>query len=342
VGELPVAALSAREAIPGGVPVVEVFSEERGISRVLLRWKSETKLKDAVFTDPTCSPFALEVSRGTPGLPESIVDDGGWAYLGCRSGSVEAGDGKKWFVDVLAVVDSASGARLERFRLRARPGSFPLGTSVAGETGAAEKSAGRQREGQKALNLNYKVPERFSLGFLNAGLGPYSYQFRAPGVSVNTIAPVVTVYSGLTLTRDYRLVVFNATSVHRYFFTDIGAYFHMEYARILDRRMSISLMLGAHVIAYPLRGKTQNDFWAPQGFEVTFRDAFMKNRNLGVGAFIYPNIENESYYNLWLRWGSPTIFGEINYIDWVLRPDGQRVQSRAFGLCLGFPLARFL
>ena len=51
----------------------------------------------------------------------------------------------------------------------------------------------------------------------------------------------------------------------------------------------------------------------------------------------------KAYYNTWLRWGSPSFFGEVNYISWEENLEGRgRFYSQSVGVSLGFPLARVL
>jgi hypothetical protein len=79
----------------------------------------------------------------------------------------------------------------------------------------------------------------------------------------------------------------------------------------------------------------------PQGFEFIVRDLFARNRNLTAGAFVYPKISGRAYYNFWLRWGSPQVFGELNYIEWQEPHGDERTHSRALGVSFGAPILRF-
>ena len=83
----------------------------------------------------------------------------------------------------------------------------------------------------------------------------------------------------------------------------------------------------------------------PQGIEIVYRDAFKRAHNFSVGAFAYPPINDRSYYNVWLRWGTGKFFGELNFISWREKAgtyDSQTVFNRSMGVSFGFPLFRFL
>jgi hypothetical protein len=138
-----------------------------------------------------------------------------------------------------------------------------------------------------------------------------------------------------------RIVMFNATAIHSQYYSDIGIYLLTEQTRSIDKRMSFNLLLGLHGIVFKDGDNTVFKLGGPQGAEFIFRDFLKRNHNLGLGAFIFPETSGKSYYNVWLRWGTPSFFGELNYIAWKETVDDHTVYSRSFGLCVGMPLARF-
>jgi hypothetical protein len=192
------------------------------------------------------------------------------------------------------------------------------------------------------MTLRYRVPKDLHLGFLGGGIGPYAYTFTGGGADTRTVAPVATLYAGYFITEAMRVVAFDAITVHKDHVNDLGLYLVSEQFKTLDRRISLNVMLGAHVVGLNFNGSGHIIFSAPQGAEITFRDLFKKSYNFSFGSFVYPPIDGTAYYNVWLRWGKPTFFYELNYISWREQIDGQNFYARAFGVCVGFPLWRFL
>jgi hypothetical protein len=82
-------------------------------------------------------------------------------------------------------------------------------------------------------------------------------------------------------------------------------------------------------------------FSGPQGVEFIFRDLGLPRYNLGLGIFANPGIGDRTYYNAWLRYGTSSVFAEINYIAWKLQYNNERYFHRSVGLSVGFPIARF-
>jgi hypothetical protein len=193
-----------------------------------------------------------------------------------------------------------------------------------------------------SLVLAYGLPQPLHAGFVGLGLGPYQYTFHDGQVALDGIVPLVTLYAGYAFTPDTRLVYFNATAMHsRWGSIDQGLYVWLEQAKLVDDRVSINLLLGANVLIYSHDDHAVARVSAPQGFEFIVRDLFARNRSLTLGAFLYPKISGREYYNVWLRWGSPQLFGELNYIEWQEPHGEQRTSSRALGVSFGTPLFRF-
>ena len=321
--EIPIALL------PGRLSEIEVLVQRDGRAergRIGVRFEGPP----TVLIDSSCSPFNLS-SVSDPSWKH------GWIYVGCRlvhgqasshhastldayvywSGSPEtiAVGG----IETTPVSDSVWG-----LRLRPQPGEVEL------------------RSRDRALKLRYRIPETLKRLSFGMGIGPYNYVFESAAESAHTVAPLVTLYASYFLTEGMRVVLFDAMALHRSYFTDVGLYLNAEQVRTIDGRFSLNLLLGAHVIGFRSAGKFNLPFSAPQGIEIIYRDAFMRNRNLSAGAFLYPPIQDRSYYNLWLRWGSPSVFAEFNYISWEEPAGGASVRSRSAGLSVGFPLFRFL
>jgi hypothetical protein len=212
------------------------------------------------------------------------------------------------------------------FRLRLFPQNQPI---------VLESAAG------DSFDLRYRIPTKLNRGFMGVGIGPYQYHMAAPDTDVNTTAAVLTVYGSYQLSESVKFTAFNATALHKNYFTDTGFYFKSESFRVLDQRLSVYVMLGANLIGFKFGNEAQSKWGAPQGFEAVYRDFLTPNRSLVFGAFIYPPIDGKSYYNAWIRYGSSAIFGEFNYLGVRNRFDADSVYVRSMGFSVGFPLAKF-
>jgi len=191
------------------------------------------------------------------------------------------------------------------------------------------------------FELRYRIPTKLNRGFVGIGFGPYQYNFVAPATDVNTKAAIVTVYGSYQMSDSTYFTAFNATAIHKNYFSDTGLYFKSESVRFLDRRVTLYVMLGANMIAFKYGSDAKRKWGAPQGFEAVYRDFLSPNRSLVFGAFIYPPIDGKSYYNSWIRYGSPAIFAEVNYLGIRDKFEGDSVNVRTVGFSIGFPLARF-
>ena len=113
----------------------------------------------------------------------------------------------------------------------------------------------------------------------------------------------------------------------------------------LDRQFALNIMLGAHALIFPLSG-TQVKIGAPQGIELIYRDLFARGMSASAGGFFYPEIAGKTYINSWIRYGSPSFFGEFNFILWRESVIGEtqtyKVTSKSVGLTFGFPVFQFL
>lgn len=297
------------------------------VHRLRIRFKPRDPALARPELDSSCSRFDLRVSAP------------GWSYVGCRL--IEMKDSALSSVPSLELVVYWEGASalssegqtvasaapgLWILRLRPDPGQVTL-VGVDGRT----------------MGIEYQVAERFHHVALSLGLGPYSYQFNGQrGTSVSTVTPEVTLYGSYFINETNRIVAFGVGAFHQTSYLDFGVYLNTEQARLLDNRLAVNLLLGAHVIGFRSLEERFFRFGAPQGIELVYSDAFVRAHNLSAGAFIYPPVgDAKQYYNAWFRWGSTRFFAELNYIAWQESIEGDRIYSRSLGAAVGFPLGRF-
>jgi hypothetical protein len=324
---VPLALLSGEDAV---VDVEVVRGKVHTRLSYALHFRPRPQNRGRVFVDASCSGFGLHTAGGE--LPADS-----WMHVACRMVRTGRGAGTSPTLELYVVWDHPGGPvtfngaasqprvpGLYTFRVTRGPGSLRLGA--------------RGHE----LKLGYFLPLDYHAGFVGAGVGPYYYEFDRPERHIQTVAPVLTVYAGYSFTPTARVVYFNATTFHRYGFSDSGFYLWTEQTRFFDDRISFNVLLGANLLVYHRVNRFVWRINAPQGIELIFRDFFARNRNVTVGGFLYPDISGSAYYNGWLRWGSPRFFGEVNYLYWREPFTSGSTKAQTFGVTFGMPLFRFL
>jgi len=176
------------------------------------------------------------------------------------------------------------------------------------------------------------VPVFHHLGF-SLGVGPYSNR--------NEEVAFTTLYASYFFSDALKIASFGAMPIRANPELDLGMYLVIEEFRGMDERVSLNLLLGAHMLSYQAAtGGRNNSFGGPQGVELTFRDLFARNMSFSTGGFFYPNINGVSYVNTWVRYGSSQYFLELNFIEW--QEPTPSFYSKSFGVSLGLPLFRVL
>lgn len=290
--------------------------------------------KDQFGIDHSCSPWGLRLSPR-----ENVKADrkGGLLIADCRMIRGESAGGMVAVLDLLLFVDGAGDSlRVNGVLSKAEaPSIFRLRLSTQAQPFVLETGGG------ESYDLKTEIPAKLNRGFFGMGIGPYRYLLTAPGTNVDTTAGILTLYGSYQIGESVRLTVFNATSIHKNFFSDTGFYAKSDSVRLFDQRVSVYLMLGANVVGYKYGSATHFSVGAPQGFEATYHDFLSLNKSMTAGAFIYPPIDGKSYYNAWLRYGSSGFFLEVNYLAIRTRFESDSVYTKSVGASVGFPLARF-
>jgi hypothetical protein len=295
-----------------------------------IRFAPRDTARPRVLFDASCSPYALRVEHG------GIADDA-FAYIGCRGIRTAHEDGTTATLELYVLWDRAEQpVAINGIATEPRIDSLFTYRVAAAPNHVRLRARGRE------LVLGYSVPERMRAGFIGAGLGPYYYSFRDATHSLQAPAAMATLYAGYAFTATTRIVYFNAAVLHRLGSMDQGLYVWLEQFRIFDERVSMNLLLGANLLVYARHDSYTVRVSAPQGVELITRDVLGRGKNLTLGAFIYPKINDRSYYNMWLRWGSQEMFGEVNYIEWQEPHADGASRSRALGLSFGAAVLRFL
>lgn len=298
--------------------------------RLLVKYNpKETQARSRIYRDPSCSRFALTVDS------QKILQQDQWIYLGCRTTVAGASDTRVSTLEIYIYWDNV-GTEIEVEGLKT-PSSLisTWAIKVGPEPGIVHLASD-----QNQLEVKYTLAKQLHFGSLSVGIGPYSNTFHALGNSVLDTRPLITLYGSYFISEGIRFVGFNATSLGSFGYNDLGFYMHSENFKILDRRLSINLLLGGHVIGFFAGGNAYMLFGIPQGIEMIFSDFIQRGMNLSVGGFVYPKIDGKAYNNVWVRWGSRT-FVELNYILWEEMVRNEPVFSRNLGVTLGFPISQF-
>lgn len=306
------------------------FADDRGAD-LEIRFRPRPANQGLVLMDATCSPFGLHVREGTVPPDSYLYFACGQLRVARRSGispSVEARAYWQGSGDLVAL----NGISVP-----------PDGSGTWSVTLPHETSALRLQTRGHEITMAYRIPPRLRALSLGIGLGPYVYHYDSPLKRIdNDLIALATLYGSLTIAPNMRVVYFNAAPVLRPGYFDQGLYLWTEQFRLFDSRMSFNLLLGFHALVFQYAGDTRLVPSLPQGGEVVFTDFLARGFNFAAGAFYYPEINRRSYINAWLRWGTPLLFAEINYLDWKEPVDSATVHTRAIGASLGVhPLRLF-
>ncbi len=341
--------LVSGDANPIEVRIRRAGAEQAGQLR--LRFEPQHRRDARVFIDTTCSQFGLrvETSGGEWGNE--------WAYVGCRQTAAMAERHRTSSIEMVLFWDNV-GDVVKVDGLDSRS----LGASVWHLRASASPGSVRVTAGEHEMTLRYFVPDHPRKAFIGMGVGPYLDEFRPNENDVNYYpTPLLTFYGAFSINPNSRVVGFNATPIRPRGYTDSGLYFVRKTSESLDRRITTSVFLGAHLLFYDdglekdsvpgvsgIEAKVRRDFSAPQGAEVLIRDVGGQGYNVLAGALVNPGLGDRSYYNAWLRWGNARAFIELNYIAWTLEVPAEgslparTVNLRSAGITVGFPLFRFL
>jgi hypothetical protein len=195
---------------------------------------------------------------------------------------------------------------------------------------------------RRVVELTATVPPRLHRMRLAWGAGPYSLSSSGSG---NGVAGAAMLYANFRLrTADDGMSIraFEAavsqSSANTAFFNNFGLYFAYDLARVWDSRLHLTALLGMQTVTLAPQGLERRAYsttLAPQGFEISYPDAFgRKNEILSGGLFLQPTVATP-YHNLWLRYGGGRWFGELNYISW--RSNDR--YARMPGVSVGMPFA---
>ncbi|MBI5202856.1 MAG: hypothetical protein HY925_14790 [Elusimicrobia bacterium] len=308
--------------LEGGEAEVLVDGKRVATVRSTARAPLATRKNRRHAIDHSCSPWRPKLS----GLDDAFVT------MNCRHVPVGPVFGAQTVVElqVAAAPATLPDGSPAVFTAHLRDGSLTR-TSLLGPDGSS-------RIVEMAAQVN-PVWHRLRLAL---GFGPYGLDSSAP--KGNGATGSVMLYANYRLRPEDNLSIraFDAAVTRdpsgAAFFNNFGLYFAHDLARVMDRRITLTALLGVQTVTFAPNGlshETYGEGLAPQGLELTYLDAFgRKNRTLNAGAFVQPS-DNKLYDNFWLRYGG-RFFYELNYISWS---SGNR-RARMWGVSMGVPFTQ--
>jgi hypothetical protein len=327
-------AVAFQDGTEGAYAEIFVPLLEGGEARVEVDGRPAGRVKIAVKPVPTGSPsvrHAIDHSCSPWRISIKGLDD---AYLtmNCRMtpvgrvGSEGAMLEVRWAAAGVTLPDGSAPPLAAKLR-----DGHPARLTLLGPDGA-----------RRVVELSASVPARLHRMRLAAGAGPYHLSSSA--ASGNGAAVSASLYANFRLRtaedglsiRAFEAAV-SQSPTNTAFFSNLGLYFAYDLARVWDSRLHLTALLGMQAVTFAPQGLARGSYTralAPQGFEISYPDAFgRKNRTLSGGLFIQPTTSTP-YQNVWLRYGG-TWFGELNTIYW--RSNDR--YARMTGVSVGLPFA---
>ncbi len=279
---------------------------------VKLRFTPRPELKTHFYFDSSCSPFK-------PTLNQANISNS-WLMVTCHRVNNSIGISSKPVVLVTVLWEGGEKTIFKQLNFD------------------SENQKHSFSNGQDSFEMELKVAPVFHNLGVSMGVGAYSSDNSYGNLNVG----FTTFYASYYFNDALKIVSFGALPLRPKPEIDFGFYLMLEQFRGVDERISLNLLLGAHDLSYvsPENGKRVNFFSGPQGVELTFRDLFFKNANFLIGGFFYPELNQRSYMNTWVRYGVGPYFLELNFIEW--KEPKPYFYSKSFGVSVGFPLFRIL
>ncbi|EQC44236.1 hypothetical protein M900_A0313 [Bacteriovorax sp. Seq25_V] len=296
---------------------IEIFEDERLIEIVNFEFNAKSQNNEGVVIDYSCAPYGLEV--------EGIENE--YATLGCvRERLGKIGSERNRIIVTAKVNKLRSPLNTSAPYFAILMNERPVITTL-------------QNPNEKLqVKLKAKFPKRANRVHLALGLGPYTFNTHdGDKAEKEEAAPALMIYSKLDISDVSSFRFFEALVYKKSLFSNTGLYFAYELATAFDNKVQIVPLLGAQILTYKFdsRSSTTNKIIYPQGFEASFNHALgIKNFNFTYGMFLSTQT-NETYKNLWLRWGKK-YFWEINYIKWAR----ERKNAEMLGISIGIPIGK--
>jgi hypothetical protein len=294
---------------------ISIYEHNKVFESISLKIKTMSKKIPKMVIDYSCAPWGVKIS----GLDDDYLS------VGCKFHRVgKFGDEKPQ----LEILWSSSSYRLKD------QSSPPYYASITNSSPVLFEVFNQQGE-RRVVRIDTKLPSKISRLKLGLGLGPHEFNTRGESSEIKKSTTFsYFFYGNLFLADGVSLRAFNAYTKQDALFNNAGLYYATEIAQILDKRISVTTLIGAQALAFNTADNREfNEIIYPQGGEVVWSHPFgLKNFKLTGGLFI--DLSNSyRYQNNWIRFGTNQ-FIEMNYLKY------QKESSLAemWGLSYGFVL----
>lgn len=297
--------------------------------RLKAQFRSRPQLTQRIGVDHTCSSFKVEITA-QPALTHS------WVSAACKVLYTESEEHYRAHL-LISILWQGHESTVAMDGMSIPPHAPEIYNIQLG----AERPSVKLTAGSETLHVQAHIPKHPHLGAFGAGIGPYLYHYDGGSLKADGVTTLATLYASMHLDDKNRFAVFHASPLHETIWGDTGFYLITEQIRDVDQRLSVNFLLGGQIQNFR-RGSTHYlRLSGPQGIEITFKDLFKKGTLATTGMFFYPFVGGASYYDVWVRWGQPSLFAEVNWISWRQTIQDKMVTASAFGLSIGTTLARF-
>lgn len=310
---------------------IQIYRDGKYFGEVKIHAKTMKKTDPTILVDYSCSRRGIEVE----GM------EGEYISLGCRIHRIGEFGKEEPMMEVLwtsanyRLLDDSEPPYISVFLKNA-----PVKLKV-------KNHLGQQRE----ITLKARIPKRMHRLNVAYGLGPYFFETTFGGAEAvdpdnrqtqkltEPVAPALMLYFNFKLSEDASVRGFDAAVWKQSSFNNAGIYFANDVAKILDRKLTITTLIGMQYLYFKFDNDspTINEPIFPQGVEFQYNHAFgIENYIIGGGMFLSPS-ESIDYQNLWIRWGK-NYFWELNYIYW----GKEEFTAKMWGLSIGFLFDSYL
>ena len=308
--------------LEGGEIGVDIDGREDAKIRVAANAASATPTADRHAIDHSCSPWNVAVR----GLDDAFLSMNCRLILIGRFGSEESRLEIRWAAAGVSLPDGSPAAM----------------TTLLGDSRPSRIAVVGPDKKSRVAEISAAFTPRWHRLRIAVGAGPYGLSSSA--ASGNGAAGSLMLYGNFRLRPEDSLSIrtFEAavsqSPLHTSFFNNLGLYFAYDLARVWDSRLLLTAQLGMQSVTLAPEGlsrKSYSEALFPQGFEITYLDAFgRRGKSLSGGMFLQPTV-NKNYQNFWVRYGGRW-FGEVNYLSWR----SYARYAKMWGVSVGVPLAR--
>jgi hypothetical protein len=288
-----------------------------------------------VYFDPSCSKYFLEVTahelKGDAPNAANLANGRELIEVGCRYVYAKGDEHRVSQLELLIFWDGTPNVEVAHAKVPEVLHSL----WIARVTNPPGKII--LENGSRKVELSYRIAKNANYGAVGLGAGPYAYAFESPSGLLRTVAPVFNVYGSYYFTDAVRFVAFSQTAVAANPSSDTGLYASIFSFQAIDKRVTMRLLPGFLTQAFLADGLLYYIFSFPQGTEFRITDFLKPRHDLFVGFFLYPLASGRSYYNGWIRWGTPKLFLEFNYLAWQVTVEEKVFRSQSVGFSVGIP-----